>query len=101
MTLLCGNKMTPTATILADDKAALQDAIKRASFNHVTLIYLRGYNFRITINPLSARKEYEGRVSKNRGEKLQTLFETRYTNKLQRMVKELKKMDLQPFKQFI
>ena len=93
--------MTPTATILAEDKTALQDAIKRASFNYVTLIYLRGYNFKITIDPLSARKEYENRVSKNRGEKLQTPFETRYTNKLQRMAKELKKIDLQHFKQLI
>jgi len=93
--------MIPTTTVMTENKTAFINAIKEAPFNYVTLIYLRDHNIRITIDVVSARKEYEARVSKNRGEKLQTSFETRYANKLQRMVKEIKKMDLQPFKRVI
>lgn len=83
-------RTTMSQVIIARDKAALGSAVKKASMDHVTEITLQGTSLRIILDPVSARAEY------NNG--LRTPFEIRYTTKLQRIAKQIRRMDTDVFR---
>ena len=79
------------ATVIAKDKAAFTSAIKNASLNYTTIIILQGSCITLRIDPVRAKREYEGRGNS-------TPFEVRYRSKLQKMAKVIRGASLDPFK---